>query len=103
MSGPSLSAATVAWAVIVDVAQESSWLIEKRPSKHVLNDPRHEVGDPGIHAGVARLGAPVPEGHEADLHPAATHAQQQGPAAVTLREEPRLRVVMQQYTLKNII
>lgn len=49
------------------------------------------MGDPGVHAGVARLGAPIPEGHEADLHPAATHAQQQGPSAVTLRGEVKVK------------
>ena len=58
--------------------------------QHGVVYPGHEVGEAGVDAGVARLGAPVAEGYNADLHPLPRGGvQEQGPPAVTLREGGR--------------
>lgn len=42
------------------------------------------MGDPGVHAGIAWLGTPIPERHKPNLHPSATDEEKQRPAAVSL-------------------
>ncbi|MPC48044.1 hypothetical protein E2C01_041810 [Portunus trituberculatus] len=62
----------------------SKGLDEQSTSKHVLNNPGHKVGDPGVHARIAWLSTPIPERHKPNLNPSATDEEKQRPATVSL-------------------